>query len=120
MIHEFFSFNFGISRACTCVHSRSSVPYNCFCRKQLISYGIFYYTLLAFSIFFVFFHEFVIRFNNVLSNMVLLLKTMEATKTTNRVLEVYIYTSHIGRHIVVTYEIRVFFEGAQKEVFSSI
>ncbi len=25
-----------------------------------------------------------------------------------------------GKYIVVTYEIRVFFEGAQKEVFSSI
>jgi hypothetical protein len=33
--------------------------------------------------------------------MVLLLKTMEATKTTNRVLEDYIYRQHIGRHDVL-------------------
>ncbi len=54
-----------------------------------------------FSILFVFFHEFVVHINNVLSNMVLLLKTMEATKTTNRVLEDYIYRQHIGRHDVL-------------------
>lgn len=96
-----FSLNFDISRACTCVHPHSNVSYNCFCRKQLVM-ASFYYTLLAFSIFFVFiFHEFVVRINNVSSNMVLLLKTMKATKTTNRVHEDCIYRQHIGGHDVL-------------------
>ncbi len=58
-----------------------------------------------YSIFFVFFHEFVVHINNVLNNMVLLLKTLEAIKTTNRVLEDYIYRQHIERHDVLVEEL---------------
>jgi hypothetical protein len=37
--------------------------------------------------------------------MVLLLKTLEAIKTTNRVLEDYIYRQHIERHDVLVEEL---------------